>query len=66
MNKKRTLIMALICTAIPVATQAQENLIKAFDDFLNSKGNTITVTGSICPQTRIKRWRSCATPSKKT
>lgn len=40
MNKKRTLIMALICTAIPVATQAQENLIKAFDDFLNSKGNS--------------------------
>lgn len=40
MNKTRTLIMAVVCAAMPAVTHAQENLIKAFDDFLNNKSNS--------------------------
>lgn len=40
MNKKRTIITAFVYTAMSVTTQAQEDLIKAFNDFLNSKSNS--------------------------
>lgn len=54
MNKKKIIITWLACGITPLVMNAQENLIKAMDNFVNSKDNSEYITTNVFTEKRQK------------